>query len=235
MIAIISAILVCGGVALCWSIRKTRRRQAAENQLLLQNGFQPCEGEKARLEAVVRSLRRSSDWEVRRAWKRTGMDGPVYWYEASADGGRDHSRLAADEFLCTLRRPSKQPFVLYLKPQPFKNGFASRMLEKLIAVTNEAGLEALARPENGPATALLAAFGPKGARLSDLLDEATLDRLARGAAHGVFAIRGQDEHCALELLGHQYRKALGCTDWLDTWRFVQQVATGATSVQHVSA
>ena len=212
------------GFAVWTAIRAARARTAAAAQALAQSGFTPCTAESSRLETIVQSLRQSPEFTVRKPWKRQSLNGPVYWYEVVSNPNDDNDPVVADEFLCHLRRGGRPPFVLYLKPKPMNDGLASRMLEKLIAATEPAGLHALARPQNAQAGAFLAAFGPAGASLGDLFDDQELAHLARGAQHGVFVIRGADDRCALELFGQPVRKALGNTDWQDAWSFVQHVA-----------
>lgn len=220
-VLVVVAIVLLVGATVWWSIRTTRAAQAATTQGLVQSGFAPCAEDAPRIEEIVRSVRQSREFEVRKPWKRMLRGAPVYWYEVVSNAGSEEHRVAADEFLCPLRRGSRQPFVLYLKPT---NGAGSRILEKLIGVLEHSDLQALERPQNGQEDVFLAAFGPRGAKLHEMFDARDLSLFARGGQHGIFVIRGQGDHCTLELLGGPARKALGSTDWLDTWSFVQQAS-----------
>lgn len=220
---VIVAILAIVAAATFRGIREMRAQEAAQKQLLVQSGFSPCDAEQGRLEEIVRSLRDSAAFRVRNPWKRTSARGTVYWYEVSSEAAGDNQRVAADEFLCSVVRPSPQPFLLYLKPTPLK-GLGSRLIEKLVTVFAPPRLHALDLPPDAHSEALLAAFGPRSAAIQDLVDAEKLALFAQGARHGVFAVRGQGDHCALELFGAQARKALQSTGWLDTWAFVQQLA-----------
>jgi len=201
------------------SVRKMRALKAAQKQLLEQSGFSPCEAEASHLDEIVRSLRDSSRFRVHKPWKRRSIRGDVYWYEVSS-GDRDHTS-ASEEFLCSLRRSSSEPFLLYLRPPMFKKGLGSRLMEKLLTVTTPRGLHKLEISSEAKSDALLAAFGPRDSSLHDLVDADKLAVLAQGARHGVFAIRGVGDHCALEMYGTHARKTVG--GWMYTWSFVQRV------------
>lgn len=225
------AILTIVGLIVAGAVRKERQRAAAAEQLLIQSGFSRSASDTAHLETVVRSLRESPRFKVSRPWKcRTG-GGDVYWYEASSEDADSEHRIAADEFLCTLKRPSEAPLLLYLEPVKLGKGFGASLIDKLLVVTAPRGLHKLDPPTAAPSTGILAAFGPKGASWSQLVDSEQLDLLARGAQHGVFVIRCRGEHCALELFGAYARKAIKSVDWNDTWAFVRRVAAASPAAR----
>lgn len=222
------SILTLAGVVVARAVRRERQREAAQEQVLIQNGFSRCDGDTAHLASVVRSLRKSSQFEVRRPWKWDTGDAAVYWFEAVTEDAESQHRIADDEFLCTLRRPTPEPFLLYLSPAKLEKGLGTRLIEKLLVVTAPPGFHKLDHSTSVHSTEILAAFGPPGASWGDLVDPDQLALFARGARHGVFAIRCGGEHCALELLGAQARKMMQPIGWQDTWSFVRQVA-GASS------
>ena len=204
------------------SVRKWRALKAAQKQLLEQSGFSPCETETGHLEEIVRSLRDSTRFKVKKPWKRRSLrGGDVYWYEVIS-GNQDDSS-ASEEFLCSLRRSSSQPFLLYLRPPMVKKGLGSRLMERVLTFTAPRGMHKLDLSGDAKSDALLAAFGPHDTTLHQLVDAETLAVLAQGARHGVFAIRGVGDHCTLELYGSHARKAVEHGGWLDTWSFVQRV------------
>ncbi len=217
ILAAVAVAAVAGGV------RAARRRAAAQTQRLLQLGFAPCEAELSQLQDIARRLRSSSEFDVRRAWKRSGSAGPIHWYEV-IQARRDEPANASDEFLCTLRRRSREPFVLYLKPVPLDRGFRSSLIENLLAFTTPRHLEKIDLGNGAYAQSVLAAFCPKGTGLSELIDEEQLQLLAQGARHGIFAIRGEGEHCSLKLLGAYAAKSLAPVSWEDTCTFVEKIA-----------
>ena len=195
------------------SVRKMRALQAAQKQMLEQSGFRPCEAEASHLEEIVRSLRDSSQFRVRKPWKRPSIRGDVYWYEVNSSD-RDNTS-DSEEFLCSLRRSSSEPFLIYLRPPMVKKGIGSRLMEKLLTVTAPRGLHKLDLSSDAKSDALLAAFGPRDSSLQELVDADKLAVLAEGARHGVFTIRGVGDHCALELYTTPARKTVA--GWLDTW------------------
>jgi hypothetical protein len=222
------AILTLAGVVVARAVRGQRQREAAQELLLIRSGFRPCDGDAAHLATVVRSLRKSTEFEVRSPWKWDGGDAAIHWYEAVTEDAESRNRLACDEFLCTLRRPTQAPLLLYLSPAKLEKGLGTRLIEKLLVVTAPPGFHKLDHSASAHASEILAAFGPQGASWGDLVDPDQLALFARGARHGVFVIRCSGEHCALELLGAQARKMMQPIGWPDTWSFVRQVA-GASS------
>jgi hypothetical protein len=85
-------------------------------------------------------------------------------------------------------------------------------------------LHKLEVPESLRSRGVLAAFGPRGASIQDLLDDEKLAVLSEGARHGIFAIRGEGDQCAMELTSSYGGKAGGHVSWEDTWSFVRRAA-----------
>jgi hypothetical protein len=222
---LVAIVILAGAAAAVGAgIRAARRRAEAQRQRFRLRGFVPCETEAAQLQEIVRRLWDEGEVEVRNAWRRGGQLEPIYWYEVHQAGRPDGPSSASDEFLCRLRRRSAEPFVLYLKPAPMKTGFASRMIENLLAFTACRNLERIELGDDSAATAMLAAFGPRGKVLADLLDDELLQLLAQGARHGFFAIRGHGEHCSLETMGAFASKLGVKVTWEDSCAFAEQVA-----------
>lgn len=219
--AIVALILVAAVVAAAAGIRAARHSAHAQTQRLLQRSFAPCETEP--LQDLVRRLQSSEQLEVRRAWKRSGSGGPIHWVEVVQAHG-DRPVNASDEFLCTLRRRSSEPFVLYLKPMPMGRGFRSSLIENLLTFTMPRHLEKVELGNGALAEFLLAAFCPKGLVLSEVIDDALLQILAQGAQHGIYAIRAEGEDCSFELFGAPAAKSLGPVSWEDTCAFVEKIA-----------
>jgi len=211
-------------LAVAFGIRRTRQRHAEQERQLVQSGFRRCEAEEVQLAEVVRSMHESSSLEVHKPWKREGAEAAFYWYEVASPGSHDHQRVAADEFLCTIKRSSKEPFALFLSPVRIERGFGSKMLESVLSLAAPAGLHKLEVPESLRSRGVYGAFGPQGASIQDLVDEGKLAVLSDAGRHGIFAIRGDGERCAMELTSAYGRKASGRVSWQDTWSFVQRAA-----------
>jgi hypothetical protein len=225
----IAAILTIAATLVWRSVHTMRARAAAQGQALVQNGFRTCDGDRARLESRVESLRGAPGFEVREVWRRGDGDDAIYWYEVRSRTAQPENRVVADEFLCTLRRPSEQPLLLYLQPVKLGTGLGGRLIDKLLVVTAPAGMRKLDLAGAEPADGVLAAFGPEGTSLGELLSEQQLAVLARGARRGVFVIRAAGDDCAMELLGAYARKATAPVSWQETWSFVRQVAGSSVS------
>ena len=224
VVALAIAALVVVGL-----VRKERACAAAQEQALIRNGFSRCDGDAPQLETVVRLLRNSSEFEVHRPWKRQVDDTVVYRYEVSREDAESTQRILDDEFLCTLKRPSEQPILLYLSPATLGKGIGAQLIEKLLVITAPRGLEKLDPSASAHSASILAAFGPPGVPLGDLVDPEQLALFARGARHGIFAIRCHGEHCALELFGAYARRAMEPIRWEETWSFVRQVVGSSTA------
>lgn len=224
------AILTIAAILVSRSVRRAREHEAAQEQMLVQNGFKTCADDKALLDGMVRALRNSPVLGVRTAWKRGTGDAAIYWYEVSSPSGESPGRLVADEFLCTLGRRSQQPLLLYLQPVKLGKGAGARLIENLIIVTAPEGLSKLDISGSKHSEGILAAFGPEGASIDDLLDAEQLAVLARGARYGVSAVRAVGNHCTLELFSAYARKGMPPVSWLETWSFVRQVEGCSTSM-----
>jgi hypothetical protein len=220
----LAAVLAVVGLVIATAMRKARARAAARAQTLADSGFRACDAEAERLRAIASELRDVPRLALRKPWKCATPNGSIYWYEVSEPTGADEQRHAADEFLCSLARRSKQPFVLYLAPPGLGNGFGAKVIKTFIRGGAPAGLQEIAVQRSERTEHILAAFGPRGAALGDVLDDDQLAQLAQGARHGVFAIRGRDDHCALELYGEHARRGLGPVAWEDCLAFVRKIA-----------
>ena len=234
--AAVIAVLAIAALAVVALVRRERERGAAQEQALIRNGFSRCDGDVAQLETVVRALRNSDRFEVRRPWKRKTDESVVYWYEVNSEDAESKHRIAADEVLCSVTRPTETPLLLYLNPANLGKGFGARLIEKLLVVMAPSGFDKLDTASSAHSSSILAAFAPPGATLRDLVDPAQLAIFAQGARSGVFAIRCHGQHCALELMGAYARKAMQPIRWEDTWSFVRQVASssGARTPSHSS-
>jgi hypothetical protein len=211
-------------LAVAGGIRRARAQQAAKERQLVQNGFRPCDGDSRQLTAVVRTLHDSTEVEVCKPWKRDGADAAIYWYEVSTPSSDEHPRVAADEFLCRIQRTSRQPFVLYLAPVKLAPGLGTKLLEGVLAMSAPPSLHKLEVPQPLRSRGVLAAYGPAGTSIRELLDDDDLALLSEGARHGIFAIRGEGDQCALELTGAYGGKVAGRVSWEDTYSFVRRAA-----------
>ena len=222
---IAGALIVLAVVLIMNSVRRARARLEQQRQLLVQSGYRQCDPTEARrLEGLVRTLHGDNDLHVRRPWKRGQDDDTVYWYEVSTESSHDHHRVASDEFLCTLRRSSRAPLVLFLKPAGMGEGIGASLVRQVIAATAPPGLHALDLRSVAGADRFLAAFGPLGETLRDLLHDDAMNVLAGAGEHGIMTVRCRDDLCAFELLGAYARRAQKDVGWQESWSFVKRIA-----------
>lgn len=185
-----------------------RRQQRARAELLERVGFRPCPEEKDTLQATVARLANDRDHEYRvEQPRRLPGPVPVYHYVKVRDGdGTRETRDAYDELLFRLRRPAPRPVVLFLKPTSLPPGIATRLIGAAAAgpwSTQPDDLERLELPPDLRHTNLLAALGPKGASLYDLVDTRVLGVAQALGDAGGMTLRLRDEWCAVEAGHHQ--------------------------------
>jgi hypothetical protein len=221
------AVAVIGlfAVLIAGSVRRARARMEELRQQLVQSGYRVCDPtETRRLEGLVRTLHGDSNLQVRRPWKRGQDADTVYWYEVRTQSSGDHQGVASDEFLCTLRRRSSAPLFLFIKPAELREGFAAKTMRKVLAATAPPGLHALDLKGSRHSEHFLAAFGPQGASLSDLVDDDVLASFARAGDHGINAVRCRDDLCAFELHGAYARRVMKDVRWQESWSYVRRIA-----------
>src|SRR5688572_28486260 len=155
------------------TVRQTRARKAALDRL----GFAPCPDRKAWLEERVTQMEASAGdrYEVREPRRLPG-DREIYYYVKTRHGSGDDSAFTEEEVLFPLGRRSAGPLRLVVKPSSIPAGLATRMLSS-IAKTGSGradALHALELPRDRSDRNLIAALGPRGATLYDLVDGSTL-------------------------------------------------------------
>jgi hypothetical protein len=179
--------------------RTTRAQRAALEQL----GFRPCPDETGRLEAIVAGIacNRGFRYEVREP-KRLPGEPAVYHYLkfCHRDAGDDAPVEAEEEILFPLARGSTSGLVLVVKPSSIAPGLATRLLGALASAPWDVqpdDLQRLEIPRDLENTNLIAALGPPGARLYDLVDARTVGVvLGLGDAGGMF-VRFRDAWCVV--------------------------------------
>jgi hypothetical protein len=203
--ALAIAAVVLAAIALTtWVVIAHRRQQKELKQLLERLGFRPCPAEQAALEAIVVQVVNDKDhrYQVDEPHRLGTGEPAVYYYVKVRDRvGPDDERDAGQELLFRLKRRSRAAALLFLKPSSIKPGIATRMLAAAASgpwSTQPDDLTRLELPADLKDTNLLAALGPAGASLYDLVDAKLLAVVQGLGDAGAAAVRLRDDWCAVE-------------------------------------
>ena len=197
-------IILIGVVALAlliWSLVRQRARNQAEKAELQQLGFQPCPEQKAWLEETVARMQqnRRHRYEVRDP-KRLPGEPALYFYVTVRYGQADDEPLVEEEVLFPLKRPPTAALLLAVKPSAIAPGLVTKMLAALATGpwdTQPDDLKRLEIPLELKDTNLLAAMGPPGANLYDLVDSSTLSVVQGLGDCGAMFVQFRDGWCAV--------------------------------------
>ena len=184
-----------------WAVTSSVRRSRARKATLDRLGFTPCPDRKAWLEARVTTMEANPNdsYEVREPRRLPG-EPEVYYYVKTRLGGADDAPFAEEEILFPLERASAGPLRLLLKPSSIPSGLATRMLAsiaKMPARGGSDGLQGVELPRDRSDKNLVAALGPPGASLYDLVDGSTLGVLESLGDAGALFVNVRDGWCAV--------------------------------------
>jgi hypothetical protein len=205
---VIAAVVLVALSLGAWTLLSHRKQKQARIELLDRVGFRPCPEETGALEAIVRRIVNDRDhsYSVEEP-RRLAGEPPVYYYVKLRSGHSRDERDAGEELLFRSRRPSKAAAVLFVKPSSIAPGVATRLVGAVATgpwTTQPDDLQRLELPPDLKDTNLLAALGPPGASLYDLVDAKLLSMVQGLGDAGAMIVWLRDEWCALEA-GHYLR------------------------------
>jgi len=195
----LAVILVLGLIV--WSLVGHYRRQRAQKSELEQLGFQPCPDRKAWLEETVARIEntRGFNYEVKDPKKLAG-EAAIYHYVKLRHRYHDEPAITEEELLFPVTRPSAGGLILTIKPSSLAPGLATRVMGAIATGPWDVQPEDLARitiPPDLKDTKLIAALGPSGASLYDLVGPDTISVMqGLGDAGGVL-VRFRDNWCSV--------------------------------------
>jgi hypothetical protein len=184
-----------------WNLVGHYRRQAAQKVELGNLGFQPCPDQKAWLEETVARIEntRGFDYEVKDPKKLAG-EAAVYHYLKLRHRYHDEPPMTEEEILFPVTRPSAAGLILTIKPSSLAPGLATRMMGAIATGPWDVQPEDLTRialPPDLKDTNLIAALGPSGAGLYDLVGSDAISVIqGLGDAGGVL-VRFRDNWCSV--------------------------------------
>jgi hypothetical protein len=190
-----------------WSLAGQHRRRQAQKAALEQLGFHPCPDQKSWLEETVTRIEnnRGFRYEVRDP-KRLPGEPAVYFYISVRHRHADEHAMAEEKILFPLKRPTAAGLVLTLKPSSLAPGLATRMMGAIAAGPWDVQADDLQRLELPPDlkdTNLVAALGPPGASLYDLVDTPTLSVMQGLGDAGGLSVQFRDAWCCVAGAGPQ--------------------------------
>jgi hypothetical protein len=198
------AAIVAVAIALtAWAVTAHRRQQRQLREALERAGFRPCPLEKGTLEAIVSQVVNDKDHRYRvEQPQRIPGEPAVYFYVKVRDrGGSDDQARASQELLFHLKRSPRGAALLFVKPSSLAPGLATRLASAAASAPWDAHPDDLGRlelPVDLKDTNLLAALGPRGASLYDVVDGALVGVVMGLGDLGALAIRLRDGWCAVE-------------------------------------
>jgi hypothetical protein len=186
---------------LVWKIVVQRRAHRAQKAALDQLGFLPCPDKKSWLEETISRIENNSrfDYEVRDP-KRLPGEPAVYHYVKMRHGYADEPAVAEEEMLFPVKRSNSAGVVLTVKPSSLAPGLATRMMGAIATGpwdTQPNDLHRLEIPPDLKDTNLVAALGPRGANLYDLVDSSMLSVVQGLGDAGGILVRLRDSWCSV--------------------------------------
>jgi hypothetical protein len=206
--------LVIAGVVLvvvalaAWAFTAHRKRQRALGELLERLGFRPCPAEQGTLEGIVKGIVNDRDhrYLVEQPQRLAGVPAIYYYVKVRDTKHPDEQRDAGEELLFRLRRRSPAAALLFVKPSSLAPGLATRLISSVAAgpwSTQPDDLKRLELPADLKDTNLLAALGPEGASLYDVVDAKLLSVIQGLGDAGGMIVRLRDDWCVVEAASHQ--------------------------------
>lgn len=196
---VMAAALAAGLLTL--SLLRQQRRRREEKAAFAQLGFTPCPEQKSWLEATVTALEnnRGFQYQVRDPKRLPGEPAVYYYVKVRRRDQSDEEPMAGQEILFPLERPSPAGLLLLVKPSSLAPGLATRILGAVAGAPWNAqpdDLHPLELPLDLKDTNLVAALGPSGASLYDLVDGPTLAVVQNLGDAGALFVSFRDGWCS---------------------------------------
>ncbi len=198
LIAIVAALVVG---FLLWSLVGQYRRKRVQKSELEHLGFQPCPDRKSWLEETIAHIENTAgfNYEVKDPKQLPG-EATIYHYLKLRHRYADEPAMTEEEMLFLVKRPSPAGLVLTIKPSSLAPGIATRLMGAIATGPWDVQPEDLSRitvPPDLKDTNLIAALGPSGAGLYDLVDSDTISVMQRLGDAGGVLVRFRDNWCSV--------------------------------------
>jgi hypothetical protein len=182
-----------------WFVRKDRADKAARARKLATMGFVPCEDEIQSLAETITRLENNAEYHYNVESPQRAKLGEHMAYYYTKNRKRSGYTVASEEFLISLKRPSKGGLMLFVKPSDVPAGTATDMIGAVATGAWDSrpdDLVELDLPRDLGKTNLVGALGPRGSSLYDLIDSQKLTLLQQAGDCGAFIVTCRDDLCA---------------------------------------
>ncbi len=204
---------------------RTLRQRHEENTFLEDAGFTLCPEDRDDIEILVRDMENCADSNSFRVIRPacTYLHGrPVYFYTKARHFSTDAAPAEFQEFLFEFNRKSDLPVILYMPPVAIPESILKRVIGPMIGLCDAYKRENLVKldlPRELQASKLIAAYGPPGAGLYDLLTPPEISLILSGVERGAFIFTANKDIAAVDTFSGYID-----IDMHDLWSFVRTLA-----------
>jgi hypothetical protein len=215
-IAIVVAILIV------LALSRLKKFKSERTETLAVNGFVPCEDHEDYLRKMAHFLacddpRNLYDYNVTMPMLNASSGEDVFYFWVQRRTGED-SQLQEETFLFPFKRNTQQPVAIYLSPKAVTPGLEKFLTNVLVTFT-PGSMSRLELPPELQGGKILAALGPHGASIYDLLDSSTMSEVLSGVELGIARFRAYGEFACV-VLESKYANP----DINQVWQFVRHLA-----------
>lgn len=223
-VVILVLAFVCGIGALVLKLMFKERKERKERcAALAAMGFSDCPDRMDYLEGMFKFLcgieeTGARPYDVSMPMLREQRGETVYHLWIRRTSGGDSGSSWEETFLFPFKRRTEQPVTLMMSAQKVPQKLMG-FLGGLLARAMGGGMAMLDLPRELQGGNIIAAFGPAGASLYDLLDSATISEITRGVDAGAAAFRAHQDWASVSV---DPRK--GGADLPPLWQHVERLA-----------
>ena len=205
-IILVAAVLI--GLVV-WKLSAGAGVAKKKQEFLERQSFAPCKEQAdylVQMYQYMAPLAKRGQGKVESPLMRSGARGQTYYFYYTETSRREGGFGGEEVFLLPLQRATTAPVALLLVPGNIK-GMGRNVIKAafdMFAKFLGEDLVEIELPPDADSERIVAAFGPPGSSLYDLLDRDTVARVARSADAGVSVFRAR-EKWAMAGLFEQYR------------------------------
>jgi hypothetical protein len=182
-----------------WFVRKDRADKAARARKLATMGFVPCEDEIQSLAETITRLENNAEYRYSVEAPQRAKIGEHKAYYYMKNRKRSGYTVANEEFLISLKRPSSDGLMLFVKPSDISASSATHLIGAVATGAWDSrpdDLVELDLPRDLGKTNFVGALGPRGSSLYDLIDSQKLTLLQQAGDCGAFIVTCRDDLCS---------------------------------------
>ncbi|MFA6449348.1 MAG: hypothetical protein WCX65_07775 [bacterium] len=183
------------------------RRAKALNAFLSANGFAPCEDSKSDIGILAADLEQtdeSSRFTIKNPATATHCDKEIYYYIKQREIKGDINESGPSEFgefLFPFDRKSDLPVILYMVPLSAPEALIKKLIGPMVAVADRFDHKRIAKialPRELQTSKIIAAYGPPGASIYDLISASEMSLILTAADRGAFVFLANKDTAAVD-------------------------------------